>query len=85
MAGKKMEGNVQQRRKAAREAREQGKAPSARNVTTGASKQPHSAPKHQPHHHAERLGNIHRGKQQDTSPEPKPGYGEPASKRRRED
>ncbi|GAA2147632.1 hypothetical protein [Actinomadura napierensis] len=84
MAGKKMEGNEEQRRKAAREARAEGKAPSARNVTTGASKQPHTAPKHQPHHHAERLDNIHRGKQQDASPDPKPGYGEPGSKRHRD-
>ncbi|WP_018656334.1 hypothetical protein [Actinomadura flavalba] len=84
MGGKKMEGDENQRRKKAREARRAGSTPSAENVTTGASKQPHSAPEHDPHHHAERLANIHRGKQQDTSPRPKPGYGEPASKRRRQ-
>ncbi|MFC6881918.1 MULTISPECIES: hypothetical protein [Actinomadura] len=84
MVRKKMEGNEEQRRKAAREARAAGTTPSARNATTGASKQPHTLPKHDPHHHVQRLDSIHRGKQQDESPSPKPGYGEPASKRRRE-
>ncbi|REE99940.1 hypothetical protein [Thermomonospora umbrina] len=81
MPHKKMEGNETQRRKAAREARAAGTTPSAENATTGASKQPHTRPEHEPHHHAERLSDIHRGKQQDTSPDPKPGYGKPSSKR----
>lgn len=85
MAGKKMEGDETQRRKKAREARAAGSSPSAEQATTGASKQPHTRPAHEPHHHAERLEDIHRGKQQDDSPNPKPGYGVPASKRRRND
>lgn len=39
MSGKKMEGNEQQKRQAAREAREEGKSPSEMGATTGASKQ----------------------------------------------
>ena len=39
MAGKKMEGDEQQRRNKAREARRQGRAPSAQGATLGASKQ----------------------------------------------
>ncbi|MEU8804531.1 hypothetical protein [Spirillospora sp. NPDC048819] len=85
MPGKRMEGNEEQRRAKAREARSAGSTPSAEHVTTGASKQPHTRPEHEPHHHAERLENIHKGKQQDSSPEPKPGYGVPGSKRHRED
>ncbi len=39
MSGKKMEGNEQAKRKNARQARAQGKAPSEVQATTGASKQ----------------------------------------------
>lgn len=84
MSGKKMEGNDEQRRAKARAARAAGSTPSAERVTTGASKQAHTRPKQEPHHHTERLEDIHKGKQQNASPEPKPGYGVPASKRRRE-
>lgn len=84
MSGKKMEGNDAQRRAKAREARADGSTPSAEHVTTGASKQPHTRPKQERHHHRERLEEIHKGKQQDASPEPKPGYGVPGSKRHRE-
>jgi hypothetical protein len=84
MVRKKMEGDETQRRKKAREAREAGSSPSAEHATTGASKQPHTRPEHERHHHAERLDSIHQGKQQDVSPNPKPGYGEPGSKRRQD-
>lgn len=39
MGGKKMEGNEQQKRNAAREARDAGKKPSEMGATTGASQQ----------------------------------------------
>ncbi|MFD8235019.1 hypothetical protein ACFV20_24460 [Streptomyces sp. NPDC059696] len=62
MAGKKMEGNEEQRRAAAREAAAAGESPSARNETTGASKQR----THLRHGetHDERIAAQHRGKQQ---------------------
>ncbi|WP_242908051.1 hypothetical protein [Actinomadura terrae] len=84
MPGKKMEGNEVQRRAKAREARAAGSTPSAEHVTRGASKQPHTKPKHDRHHHTERLEDIHKGKQQPSSPQPKPGYGVPGSKRHRQ-
>ena len=43
--GKQMEGDNKQRRKAAREAREEGGTPSAQGATTGASKQRHHMPR----------------------------------------
>ncbi|GLC23666.1 hypothetical protein [Roseisolibacter agri] len=51
MAGQKrnMEGNNEQRRAAAREAREQGKSPSEMHATTGASKQRAEVPKNASH------------------------------------
>ena len=39
MGGKKMEGNEDQKRQAARDAREEGKRPSEMGATTGASQQ----------------------------------------------
>jgi hypothetical protein len=84
MSGKKMEGDETQRRAKAREARAAGSTPSAEKVTTGASKQDHTRPRQERHHHAERLEEIHKGKQQDASPNPKPGYGVPGSKRHRD-
>ncbi|HEU0014600.1 MAG TPA: hypothetical protein VFQ45_13000 [Longimicrobium sp.] len=39
MGGKKMEGNEDQKRQAAREAREEGRSPSEMGATTGASQQ----------------------------------------------
>jgi hypothetical protein len=74
MVKKKMEGDENQRRQAAREARSSGKSPSEGNATTGASKQRHSRPKSEPHHHEERQASIHRGKQQDASINSKPEY-----------
>ena len=77
MVRKKMEGNEQQRRKKAREARERGNAPSEEGATTGASKQ---------HQHAggreeyrDKIEQIREGKQdviQQNTPEPRPGYGD---------
>jgi hypothetical protein len=82
MVRRKVEGDETERRKKARQARARGSSPSAEQTTTGASKQPRSLPKRDRHHHRERLESIHRGKQAE-SPEPKPGYRVPASKRRK--
>src|SRR6516165_5733481 len=62
MAGKEMEGNEEQRRAAAREARREGATPSAGKVTTGASKQPSHLSRHVPHE--EKVARRHEGKQQ---------------------
>ena len=62
MAGKEMEGNEEQRRAAAREARREGSTPSAEKVTTGASKQPSHLSRHVPHE--EKVARRHEGKQQ---------------------
>jgi hypothetical protein len=62
MAGKEVEGNEEQRRAAAREARREGLAPSAEKVTTGASKQPSHLSRHVPHE--EKVARRHEGKQQ---------------------
>ena len=64
MAGQQrnMEGNEEQKRKAAREAKEQGKLPSEMSATTGASKQRKEANKDASHQ--ERLEQTHEGKQQ---------------------
>ncbi len=70
MVRKKMEGDEDQRRRKARDAREQGVAPSAAQVTTGASKQRHHV---EDKSHEERIETIHQGKQQDWPPEPRPG------------
>lgn len=61
MAGKKNEGNEQQRRAAAREARAEGTSPSARKETTGASKQREHLPRQADHD--EKIAAVHRGKQ----------------------
>jgi hypothetical protein len=62
MAGKEVEGNEEQRRAAAREARREGSTPSAEKVTTGASKQPSHLSRHVPHE--EKVARRHEGKQQ---------------------
>lgn len=67
MVRKKTEGNEEQRRKAARRAREAGKTPSALQETTGASKQRRHLPRHDPHE--EKVETIHQGKQQWPYPE----------------
>ena len=47
--GKQMEGDNEQRRKRAREAREEGSSASEEGVTLGASKQEHSLGRHDDH------------------------------------
>jgi hypothetical protein len=69
MAGKKMEGDEDQRRAAAREARESGLEPSEAGVTTGASKQPAHLRHQDSLTHEERLAERHRGKQQGLRPQ----------------
>ncbi|MEU2791441.1 hypothetical protein [Streptomyces sp. NPDC007100] len=66
MVRKKVEGDENQRRAAAREARRAGEAPSARQATTGASKQRAHEPEKASHE--EKLATQHRGKQ-DEPPE----------------
>ncbi|HTU76360.1 MAG TPA: hypothetical protein VMG38_22815 [Trebonia sp.] len=61
MVRKKTEGNEEQRRAAAREAREAGISPSALQETTGASKQRAHQPEHGPHEEKQAL--VHQGKQ----------------------
>ncbi|HYT10694.1 MAG TPA: hypothetical protein VEL73_08545 [Mycobacteriales bacterium] len=63
---KKMEGNEDQRRKAARIARALGKKASQLLRTTGASKQPHRLARHgwHQHEHDLRIASVHAGKQQ---------------------
>lgn len=77
MGGKKMEGNEEQKRKKAREAREEGESASEQHATTGGSKQR----QHQGEEagYREKIENIRQGKQdviQQNTPEPRPGYGE---------
>ncbi|MFE3032356.1 hypothetical protein ACFXKY_11955 [Streptomyces canus] len=64
MVGKKMEGNEEQRRAAAREAAAAGESPSARNETTGASKQRTHLRHGGSVTHDDRIAAQHRGKQQ---------------------
>jgi hypothetical protein len=61
MAGKKMEGNEEQRRQKAREAKRQGQRPSEAGATFGASKQRKHVP--QDEEHTEKLRTIREGKQ----------------------
>lgn len=71
MAGKKMEGNAEQRREAAREARRHGKRPSEVGATLGASKQR----KHLDEDWPESLEAKRQGKQDviaQNTPEPRP-------------
>jgi hypothetical protein len=70
MVSKKVEGNEEQRRKAARDARRRGKAPSATQSTTGASKQ--EAHRRHARDHDERIESLDRGKQQAQGPQPRP-------------
>ncbi|MFC4906681.1 hypothetical protein [Actinomadura gamaensis] len=64
MVRKKVEGNEQQRRAAAREAHRAGEAPSARKQTTGASKQRSHLTGRNSLTHEEKVTSPHRGKQQ---------------------
>lgn len=76
MSGKQMEGDNKQRRKKAKEARDEGKAPSETGATTGASKQrKHLGEKAD---HREKVDTIRQGKQdviRENTPEVRPGYG----------
>jgi hypothetical protein len=76
MSGKKMEGDEEQRRKAARRARDRGREPSAEGKTQGASKQrEHLRNKED---HREKIETIREGKQPiiaENVPDTRPGYG----------
>ena len=73
MSGKKMEGDEQERRRKAREAKRHGHLPSADGATLGASKQRRHLPEDADH--AEKLRAIHEGKQQSVhQPNPRPEY-----------
>ena len=75
MAGKKMEGNEEQKRQKAREAKERGNRPSEEGTTTGASKQHRNA---RTEEYPDTLESKRRGKQDvigENTPTPKPGYG----------
>lgn len=63
MVRKKVEGDEAQRRAAAREARREGQAPSARGQTTGASKQRAHLPGHGSVPHEDKLASGGRAKQ----------------------
>jgi hypothetical protein len=76
MVRKKMEGNEEQRRKKARDAKRRGRLPSAERATEGASKQRRHLGGHASHE--EKLKAIRQGKQPDpgihvSQPEPRPG------------
>lgn len=76
MGGKKMEGNEQQKRDRAREAREEGRSPSEAGASTGSSKQRQRVDRDEGHR--ERIERIREGKQDvisENTPEPRPGYG----------
>lgn len=74
MSGKQMEGNNEQRRAHAKEAREAGKEPSEIGATTGASQQPTEADNSMSHQ--EKLDLKREGKQDtisENTPEARPG------------
>jgi hypothetical protein len=76
MSGKQMEGDNSQRRKKAREARDQGRQASEEGATLGASKQRQNVSDTD---HRDRIETIRQGKQKvirENTPEPRPGYGE---------
>lgn len=60
--GRKVEGDEDQRRRRARDARKKGDEPSAEGVTSGASKQRHHLPEGE--EHAKKLATTRKGKQQ---------------------
>ena len=78
MSGKKMEGNEQQKRQAAREAREEGKSASEIGATSGGSKQRTEAAHNATHQ--EKLDLTREGKQDqltENTPEARPGSRDP--------
>jgi hypothetical protein len=75
MGGKQMEGDNRERRKKAKEARDEGRLPSEDGATAGASKQREHVGDDVDHR--EKIETIRKGKQdviQQNTPEPKPGY-----------
>lgn len=75
MSGKQMEGDNRERRKKAKEARDEGKRPSEEAATTGGSQQREEVGDDVGHR--EKLETIRKGKQDviaENTPEPKPGY-----------
>jgi hypothetical protein len=79
MGGKKMEGNEEQKRQAARDAREEGKSASEVGASTGASQQRVEAKGNMTHQ--ERLDLKREGKpdklEQEKQPEARPGSRDP--------
>ena len=79
-----MEGDNEQRRNAAREAREQGKLPSEAGATLGASKQRKEAPNNASHQEKMELkgeGKASRGNRSAGAQKPRPGNREVDPKR----
>lgn len=77
MSGKQMEGDNRERRKKAKEARDEGKKPSEEAATTGSSQQREHVGDEVDHR--EKIETIRKGKQDviaQNTPEPKPGYAE---------
>jgi hypothetical protein len=77
MSGKQMEGDNRERRKKAKEARDEGKLPSEEAATAGSSKQREHVSDDVDHR--EKIETIRKGKQDviaQNTPEPKPGYAE---------
>lgn len=72
---RQMEGDNEERRKKARQAREEGKSPSAEQVTTGASKQRHHQPRSEDHD--TKVERLRAGKQGGAVQEQLPGSGRP--------
>lgn len=73
MSGKEMEGDNRQRRKKAREAREEGKSASEEAATLGSSKQRHHLGGDE--EHGEKIDTIREGKQKsvrENTPEERP-------------
>ena len=80
MSGKQMEGNEEQKRQAARDAREEGKSASEVGATTGGSKQRTEAKGNMSHQ--EKLDLKREGKQDqltENTPEARPGSRDPDS------
>jgi hypothetical protein len=78
MGGKHMEGDAQQLRNRARDAKRKGRLASEQSGTKGASKQRRHLPTDEDH--VAKLEAIRQGKQPDagihvSEPEPRPGYG----------
>jgi hypothetical protein len=73
MVRKKSEGDEKQRARAARAARRSGHSPSGEHVTTGASKQRTHLKGRKSLTHQEKL-DTHEGKQQQRSPQARPGH-----------